>query len=198
MADTEKKKGSIYVDGHEILDVTNYRNRFCDLWFNNYLPRMSYFEGVDMKRVEPELKAVETEIVAVFHNKSIFRADEYQRFCQLGNNGQVIKPKSAGRVLMMSEFMYPFHSNMVDPDTGKPCHVIMNHANYYDRYWTGEDVAIHLQDSHKTFINIHPGCLTLYVSKNSENHHNKATDIINARKLNLKCVGKNTPLIRNV
>ena len=68
---------------------------------------MSYFEGLDMKRVEPELKAGETEIVAVFHDGSIFRANEYQRFCWLGENEQVIKPESAGRGMMVYEFVCP-------------------------------------------------------------------------------------------
>ena len=53
MADTDKNKGSIYVDENERLDLVAYRNQFCDRWFNKYLPRMSYFEGLDMKRVEP-------------------------------------------------------------------------------------------------------------------------------------------------
>ena len=34
---------------------------------------MLYFYGVYMKKVEPGFKAVKTEIVAVFHNKIIFR-----------------------------------------------------------------------------------------------------------------------------
>ena len=47
---------------------------------------MLYFEGVDIKRVELGLKAVETDIVAVFHNESIFRANKDRKFCRLGNN----------------------------------------------------------------------------------------------------------------
>ena len=34
VADTDKKKESIYVDGHIRPDVVAYRNRFCDWWFN--------------------------------------------------------------------------------------------------------------------------------------------------------------------
>ena len=70
VTETDKNKGSIYVDGHERLGVVAYRGWFCDIWFENYLPHMLYFEGVDMKRVDPELKAGETDIVAVFHEKS--------------------------------------------------------------------------------------------------------------------------------
>ena len=55
---------------------------------------MSYFEGMDMKNVEPELKVDKTDIVAVFHNEKIFRANEDQRFCRLGNDAKVLTLKS--------------------------------------------------------------------------------------------------------
>ena len=70
MAYTDNKKGPIYVDGHERPDIVAYRNRFGDWWFNHYFPHKSYFEGVDMKRVDPELMVGETEIVAVFQKRS--------------------------------------------------------------------------------------------------------------------------------
>ena len=85
----------------------------------------------------------------------------------------------------MSELVCLCHGNVVDPDTGKPCCVILKYSNNYDGYWTGEDVAIQLQDTYKTFINIHPGCLPLYVFDNSSNHHKISTDALYARKLNL-------------
>ena len=56
MVDTDNKKYYIYVDGHERPDVVAYRNQFCDRWFTKYLPRMSYFEGLDVMRLYPELK----------------------------------------------------------------------------------------------------------------------------------------------
>ena len=75
MADIEKNKWLIYFNGHERPNILDYRNRFCSRWFNKYLPRMYYFEGVDMKRVDPDSKAGETDIVALFHNEIIFRAN---------------------------------------------------------------------------------------------------------------------------
>ena len=95
---------------------------------------MFYFEDVDMKRVYPELMAGKTEIVAVFHKEIILRANEDQQFCHLGNNEQVLKPKSAGRGLMVSEFVCLCHGKMLEIDTGKLCHVILNYGNNYDGY----------------------------------------------------------------
>ena len=82
---------------------------------------MSYFEDLDMNRVENELKTGKTYIVAVFHNIIILRGNENRRFCWLRNDEQVIIPKSAGRGMMVSEFVCPCHGKMVDKDTGKPC-----------------------------------------------------------------------------
>ena len=50
-----------------------------------------------MKRVYPELKAVKTDIVAVFHGEIILRENEDQWFCWLGNNDHIFKPKCTGR-----------------------------------------------------------------------------------------------------
>ena len=119
-----------------------------------------------MKRVDPELKAFKTDIVAVFYEEITFRANKYQRFCWLGKNGQVLKPKITGRGLMVSELVCPCHVSTVDPDIEKYCCVILNYGNNYDVYWTRENVAIQLQDTHINFINTHPGCLPLYVFKN--------------------------------
>ena len=113
----------------------------------------------------------------------------------LGNDKQVLKPKSVGRLLMVYEFVCPFHGKMVDPDKGKPCRVILKYGKNYDGYWKGEYVAIQPQDTHTTFIKIHPDFLPLYVSKKSENHHKISTDALNSRKLNLKYGGGNTPLL---
>ena len=94
--------------------------------------------------------------------------------------------KSVGRGLMVSESVFPCHSNMVDPDTGKPCRVILKYVNNYYGYWIGEYFVIQLQNTHTNFIKLHSGCLPLYIFDTSLNHHKISTDTPNARKLNLK------------
>ena len=103
---------------------------------------MSYFEGADMKRVEPKLKSGEMEIVAVFREGNKFGDNEDQQFFWLRNNEQVLKPKSAVRGLLVYEFVCPCHDDMVYLDTGKTCCLILNDGNNHYGFWTGEDVAI--------------------------------------------------------
>ena len=78
---------------------------------------MTYYEGEMMDSVEPDLNG-EAQIVPVFHDESTFRANEDQRFCRLETDEQILKPKSAGRGVMVSEFVCPCHGQMVDPGTG--------------------------------------------------------------------------------
>ena len=151
---------------------------------------MSYFEGMDMKNAEPELKVDKTDIVAVFHNEIIFRANENQRFCRLGNDAKVLTLKIVGRGLMVSESMCTCHGKMVDPDTGKYFQVIIKYSKSSDIYWIGEYAAIHLQETHTAFMKPHPGCLALYIFNNSEKHHKISTDALNLCKPNLKDGGK--------
>ena len=61
----------------------------------------------------------------MFHNESIFRVNENQRFFRLGNDEKVLKLKIAGSGLMVYEFLCLCHGKMVDPDTEKPCRIIL-------------------------------------------------------------------------
>ena len=45
VTDTNKKKGSIQVDGHERADVVAYRERLCKRFFDRYFPIMVSYEG---------------------------------------------------------------------------------------------------------------------------------------------------------
>ena len=72
VTDTDKKKGSICLDGHERADVVAYREQFCKRWFDRYFPRMGYYEGLEMVETPPELSGHESNILPVFHYESMF------------------------------------------------------------------------------------------------------------------------------
>ena len=81
VTDTDKKKGSIYVDGHDRADVVAYKERFYKRWFDRYLLRMESYEGPEMVEIPPELAGHESNIVPVFHDESTFNANEDQQYC---------------------------------------------------------------------------------------------------------------------
>ena len=47
-------------------------------------------------------------------------------------------------------------------------------------------------------MKLHGGALALYIFDNSANHHKIDTEALNAKKLNLKYGGKNTPILIDV
>ena len=124
--------------------------------------------------------------MSVFHNESKFNANKYQRYCRLEKDEEILKPKSHGRGLMISEFVYPCHVRMFDPDTGEPPQMMLNYRKNYDGYWTGEDVAKQLEEVHVKILKLHGGALYLYIFDNLANNYKIATDTLNAKKLNLK------------
>ena len=68
---------------------------------------------------------------------------------------------------MVSALVCLYHGNVVDPDTNKPCSVIMDYSDNYGGYWTGEDVTIQNQYTHTNFINIQP--LVVFPCKSLKN-----------------------------
>ena len=46
-------------------------------------------------------------------------------------------------------------------------------------------------------MKLHGGALSLYIFDNSSNHHKIETVALNAKKLNLKDGGENTPILRD-
>ena len=90
-----------------------------------------------MVEIPPELAGHESKIVPVFHYESKFNANKDQWYCRLEKDDQILKPKSCGRGLIISEFVCPYHGRMVDHDTGEPSGVMLKYGNKYDGYWTG-------------------------------------------------------------
>ena len=56
----------------------------------------------------------------VFQDDIKFYDSKDQKYCFLEKDEQILKPKSSGRGLMISEFVFPCHGRIVDPDTGEP------------------------------------------------------------------------------
>ena len=132
----------------------------------------------------------------MFHNDSTFNSNKDQRYCRLEKDEQILKPKSCGRGLMIYEFVCLCHGIMVDPDKGEPSRVMLKYGKNYDGYWNGEDVSKQLKEVRVIFLKLHGGAMALYIFGNSANHHNIATDALNAKKINLKDRGENTPILR--
>ena len=66
----------IYMDGHECEDVIRYR---CEVFLPlmpQYEAHMTQYEGPELKAVEPSLWPGEKKIIAQFHDKCSFHAND--------------------------------------------------------------------------------------------------------------------------
>ena len=198
ITDSDQRQSSIYIDGHEKPDVQEYRLGFCRRFNENYLPRMKQYDGDQLNVVYPLLKEGQCEIVPLYHDESTFHSNEGQRYVRVERGTTIIKQKSRGRGLMVSDYVCACHGQMVDPDTDVPTRVtIIYGANNQDGYWTGDNVAKQTRDIFPVFEKLHPGCIPLFIFDNSSGHHKRAPDCRNVNALNLSDGGKNCPLMRD-
>jgi hypothetical protein len=114
---SSKRKGSIYVDGHEREDVVKCREGFVKRFVENYLPRMTHYSGDHMEIEHPPvLDGDEKEIILITHDESTFKANDDQQYVRLENDEQVLKPKGEGRGIMISDFLCHCHGKLIDHD----------------------------------------------------------------------------------
>ena len=147
-----------------------------------------------MKSVELELAISDQKIVPCFHDECTFRSNDDQR---LKKDGQILKPKSKGIGLLISELICTCHDQMQGPDTGEYARIMLKYGKNHDGYWCGEDVAKQLESIDVVFYKLHHDCLPLYIFDNSVNHKKIATHALKAKSLNLKDGGKTMPLLRD-
>lgn len=74
---TVLRKG-VYMDGHERADVVEYREKVFLPKMKEFERRMARYEGPDLKRVEPDLRPGEKELIAEFQDKSCCAGNDYQ------------------------------------------------------------------------------------------------------------------------
>ena len=75
---TVVRKG-VYMDGHERDDVVDYRNNSFLPALKEFEKRMSKFEGLEMKRIDPELEEDQRRIIALYHDECCFHANDDAR-----------------------------------------------------------------------------------------------------------------------
>ena len=66
----------VYMDGHERQDVVDYWNKVFLPAIKEFEKRMSKFEGPEMKRIDPELEEGQQQIIAFYHDKCCFHAND--------------------------------------------------------------------------------------------------------------------------
>lgn len=194
------------VDGHERDDVVRYRKKFLDR-MAEYEKRMLKFVGDDCEvGFRPDLEEAVRPLVLVVQDESCFASYEGRKTLWMRKDGSVLRPKGAGRSIMVSEFLCECHGRMKlteqqkleFPDVPHEATVIINPGKNHDGYWDCEDLVS--QTSLKAipiFKILHPESDALFVFDNSSGHLAYAPDALIANRLNLSDGGANVSPMRS-
>jgi hypothetical protein len=66
------------MDGHECEDVKKYCQEVFLPAMATFESCMAHYEGPELRHVEPNLASGEAEMIAVWHDKSCFHANDYK------------------------------------------------------------------------------------------------------------------------
>ena len=194
----------LYNDGHERADVVEYRKKFL-LRFEEYETRMTTYDGEFMQNVHPPPldSSGQRPLVLVTHDESCFSSNDGRNFIWLDQNNRPIRPKGSGRSIMVSAFLCECHGLLklnesgLLPDVPLDSTVILKPGANNDGYWRNCDLVSQLKEKAiPIFKALHPDADGLFMFDNSQNHHAKPPDALNANKINLNDGGRQSVQMR--
>ena len=150
-----KKQKGTYVDGHERSDVVEYRKKYLRKMIavgflnesNAPTENVTKHFSSDLEPLTPE--QVEKNIV-IFHDESTFQANDDETWIW-GEKGQhVLKPKSRGSGIMVSDFIDEKNGYLkltdnefqrakaMHPDLRHQAQEFLEYGKEHEGYWTAE------------------------------------------------------------
>jgi hypothetical protein len=162
-----------------------------------YEPRMIKYEGEEMEIViEPKSTVL---VVLITHDESIVYSNDGMRKFWLENGKKKLLPKSFGTSIMISGFVCECHGFMMKEYDGKMCksYVLFEAGTHREGWFTNDDLIKQVRECCHLFKDLHPNCELFFAFDNSNSHHKRAPDGLDASLLPLKDGGANAPIMRN-
>lgn len=183
------RKG-IYHDGHERPDVIRDRSAFLREMeqLEPLLPKIADDSNAEMIW---NVQENQSKHVLVVHDESVFYANDGRRMIWKEAFESILRKKSLGSSIMVSEFLCECHGPM------KNVRKIIKPGKNRDGYWTGADVVQQARDAVKEFERLHPGCVAVFSFDQSQNHCSYADDALLVSRLNLSDGGSNQSIMRD-
>lgn len=196
-------KQGTYIDGHERVDVVDYRKKFLER-MDDYQKRMPIYTGDTMEtRIVPELANDTKPLILVVHDESCFQSNDSGKTGWFDEDHRLIRPKGSGKSLMVSAFLCECHGLLRLSEDQMDHHPVEMHdstqiirpGSNNEGYWTNENLVNQTKKAMSIFKILHPNCDPLFVFDNSANHHASAADALVASRLNVSDGGKNRQVI---
>ena len=210
----DQKKG-VYIDGHEREDVVEYRKKFIRKFIAlGFINKDNAPSEEAAKSLPDDLECPPADIVkktvVIFHNESVFSANEDQH-TQWGTSDTItIKPKSKGSGIMVSDFIDEHNGYLAltedehqkakevyGSSVKKEARVFLEHGEGREGYWTSERFLSQMDAAVKIADIKYPkseGYKVVWVFDNSSCHNAYAEDALIAAHMNAKPGGKQAAL----
>ena len=105
------------MNGHEHKDVVKYCQEVFLPAMAKFEERMAKFEGHELTKVPPTLKAGEKEIITQFHDESCLTVNNYKAKAWLAEGQTILQKKGCGRLIHVSKFINQITGHLVVEDT---------------------------------------------------------------------------------
>ncbi|KAI8327525.1 hypothetical protein BC941DRAFT_364787 [Chlamydoabsidia padenii] len=172
----KRNSKDVYFDGHDREDVVVYRGEWTKRMME-YKVRMESYDPEDVTMVtEPELASQEKKLVMVTHDESTFYANDGKQSIWVKDGESIIRNKSPGLSIMVSEFQYACHDTM--RHNGKTSRTFFYAGVNRPGYWTHVEFSEQLGEVIRIFEALHPDCQALFLFDQSSNHNAYAKDAL--------------------
>ena len=205
----DKKKG-VYIDGHEREDVVKHRQKFLrQLVASGFLTKDDAPTGEakdafpsDIESPPPERRA---KNILIFHDESTFNANDDESLQWGTADSQVIRPKSRGSGIMVSDFITEKDGYLrlteeeyqvakeKNPGIRKAARQLLEYGESREGYWTSEKFMKQIQIAVEIAEAKYPkeqGYRLFWIFDQSSCHTAYAEDALNANKMNARPGGQ--------
>ena len=205
-----KKKKGTYVDGHERDDVVDYRQKFLRRMVSLGFLNESNAPTEEAKKALPSdlhgpPQEVADKTIILFHDESTFQSNEDQPTLWAEKGTNVMRPKSKGSGIMVSDFIDERNGYLQlsdeeysrakekDPTIRKHARQLLEYGESKEGYWTSEKFLIQLKEAVKIAEAKYPkedGWRIVWIFDHSSCHAAMPDDALDVSKMNVNPGGK--------
>ena len=201
---TPYRKG-VYVDGHERQDVIEYRKMYLRklaILESTHRPPPLCVDGIVQENIGNP--TAQRQLVLLYHDESCFHANEGPSWQWAEEGKLAIRPKSAGRGIMVSDFIMEHdgflaltdgeheHAKLRYPSIPKFARVLFRYGSQSEGYWNCEKFLIQVETAVQIAEKKYPtqNFTLVFIFDQSSGHTAYPEDALNAHRMNVSDGGK--------
>lgn len=191
---TKAPKGQ-FVDGHERLDVVDYRNKIFLPALEELNPRIRLWSKDGTEVPVPDywrLDAGNRRVVIWYHDESTFYAHDRRLvyWQKKTGKGPKPKPKGEGISLMVADFVSADYGWLTSPDGNESARVLFKAGKNREGYFTNEEILEQATKAMDILQRHYPNEDHILVYDNAPTHLKRPSDALSAKDMSMKPTSK--------